>query len=167
MESDPVGLVMAEHNHGVAAGNEKRAGPCISGRSTYGMEPCVRFARLRRMLDHHSDLVLPLEFVAHRSGSTERRLFVVVSEQFLDKVPTQPQLGIGHTLQAGQLHGENRGTVLERNLSEFEGLWCYTYEHNCAEDVRAGAGHRNQLVADRNGSSGFGRPPHHLSLHRC
>jgi hypothetical protein len=100
---------------------------------------------------HHDHLVAAFEVVAQGLGPHDRALLVGAGEELLGEVPPQPELGLGQAPQAGELHGQHGGPVLERHFLGFARLSLRVNEGEHAEHVLPGVGQGQQpsAVPDR------------------
>ena len=122
MKGRPVGAAVAKDDHGISTWDEKCPHVRIAGGSPHGVEADLWFAGLEGFLDDDCNLMLSVEVVSHRPGSTNGGELVVVGKQLFDQISAQSKLRVRDTLQARQLHGQNGCTVFERDLSTVYGV---------------------------------------------
>jgi hypothetical protein len=63
----------------------------------------------------HRHLVRPAQVIPERLGPPVRALVVGAGQQVVHQLAADPQLGVGHAAQPGQLHGQHGGAVLQRH----------------------------------------------------
>src|SRR4051794_13484762 len=133
----------------------------IAGGAPYGVEERVLVLSTSTPLDHH-DPVPALQVVAQSLGPAERALLVRPGEQFLNQVPSYPQLRLGQTAQPGQLHRQDCRAVLDRDLLLISRRTSRVHQRQHADYVGAGAGDRHQPTALADRAALSERTPQHL-----
>ncbi len=139
------------------AGHQQQARPATADRVADRVQQGVGVASVVGLLDDH-DRVRPFEGVAQCPGPGQCDVLGIVADQIGDDAAAEPEFGVGHTLQPGELHGQHGRAVLERDGLVLPSEPVRVDEQQHADHVLAGPRHREQPAVGTNGPSGAQGP---------
>ena len=101
-------------HHGAGHRAQQRGQRLLAQRAAHGVQHILVGRRALGHL-HHRHLVRQPEVVAQRLGPLVGALVIGAGEQVLHQLAADPQLGVGHPAQPGQLDREHGRAVLDRH----------------------------------------------------